>query len=194
MIECPASVQNFCLRTTTLHSWWRTAESSAHSLETCGQLRVFLLDFELCTGSLGVGNSVDHFALSACELGGPGKVFKSFSDLALLQEKLGHSANGNITFGVDYCELALRTSTIQAELTDQSLLAQALSLLEILLPLENTKSLVDQRQHIDCSRLSLALHLNSLVELLDSSLVILLVEQKLTVVVVYIRHCFELLH
>ena len=89
----------------------------------------------------------------------------------------------------------MRTSSrYERTLTDQGLLAQTLGLLEILLPLEDTKSLVDQRQHIDCSRFGLALHLNSLVKLLNRPLVVLLVEEKLAIVVVNIRHIFKLLH
>lgn len=78
-------------------------------------------------------------------------------------------------------------------LTDQSLLAEAFSFLGILLPLEDTKGLVDQRQHIDGRRLGLAFHLNSLVELVDGSLEILLVKEQLAIVVVHIRNVLKLL-
>lgn len=79
-------------------------------------------------------------------------------------------------------------------LTDKSLLAQLLGLGEVLLPLEQSKGLVDQGQDIHAQRLSRLLHLHSSVELLNSLLELLLVEQELTIVVIHIRHLLEVLH
>jgi hypothetical protein len=62
-----------------------------------------------------------------------------------------------------------------------------------LLPLEDTKGLVDQRQYIDGCGLGLAFHLNSLVELVNGSLEILLVKEQLAIVVVHIRNVLKLL-
>ena len=62
-----------------------------------------------------------------------------------------------------------------------------------MLPLEQSQSLVDQGEDVDAHGLALLLHLDGLVELLDSLGVVLLVEQKLTVVVVYIRNLLEVL-
>lgn len=78
--------------------------------------------------------------------------------------------------------------------TNEGLLAEVLGLLEVVLPLEQSKSLVDQGQHVDAHGLASLLHLNSLVELLDGLGVVLLVEQQLTVVVVHIRHLLKVLH
>lgn len=78
-------------------------------------------------------------------------------------------------------------------LTDQGLLAQLLGLLEVLLPLEQGKRLVDQRQHVHRHGLGLLLHLDGSVELLDSLLEVALVEQQLTIVVVHIRHLGKVL-
>ena len=59
--------------------------------------------------------------------------------------------------------------------------------------MEDTKGLVDQRQHIDGGGLGLAFHLNSLVELFDGSLEVLLVKEQLAIVVVHIRNGLEFL-
>lgn len=88
-------------------------------------------------------------------------------------------------------------STLQrtfARLTDQSFLAEVLGLLEIVLPLEQGKSLVDQGQDVNTHRLALLLHLHGLVELLNCLREVLLVEEKFTVVVVDIGHFFKVLH
>lgn len=79
-------------------------------------------------------------------------------------------------------------------LTDKGLLAQVLSLLEVVLPLEQSKSLVDQRQDVDTHGLVLLLFLDSLVELLDGLRIVLLVKKKLTVVVVDVGNILEVLH
>jgi hypothetical protein len=71
----------------------------------------------------------------------------------------------------------LEISMVRA-LTDKSLLAQILSGGEVLLPLEESKSLVDERQNVHSSALladDLLLHLNGSLELLDGLLVLLLV-------------------
>lgn len=62
-----------------------------------------------------------------------------------------------------------------------------------MLPLEQRQSLVDQGQDINAHGLILLLHLDSLVELLNSLGVVLLVEQKLTIVVVNVRDLLEVL-
>jgi len=83
------------------------------------------------------------------------------------------------------------------ELTDESLLAEILSGREVLLPLEERKCLVDERQHVHSAALltnNLLLHLNSRLELLDCLLVLLLIEQQLTVVVVNIALVAEVLN
>jgi hypothetical protein len=79
-------------------------------------------------------------------------------------------------------------------LTDKGLLAKALSLLEIMLPLEQGQGLVDQRQNVDTHGLALLLHLDSLVKLLDGLREVLLVQEKLAVVVVDVRDLLEVLH
>lgn len=79
------------------------------------------------------------------------------------------------------------------KLTDKSLLAEVLRLLEIVLPLEQGKSLVNQRQNIDSHGLDLFLHVDGLVELLNGLGEVLLVEQELTVVVVDIRNLLKIL-
>lgn len=62
-----------------------------------------------------------------------------------------------------------------------------------MLPLEQGKRLVDQRQDIDTHRLDLLLHVDSLVELLNGLGEILLVEQELTIVVVDIGDLLKVL-
>jgi len=79
------------------------------------------------------------------------------------------------------------------KLTDKSLLAEVLRLLEIVLPLEQGKGLVDQRQNIDTHGLDLLLHVDGLVELLNSLGEVLLVEQEFTVVVVDIGDILKVL-
>ena len=82
------------------------------------------------------------------------------------------------------------------KLTDESLLAQVFGSREVLLPLEEGKGLVDERQDVHSAALladNLLLHLNGSLELLDSLLVLLLVKQKLTVVVVDVALVTEVL-
>jgi len=73
----------------------------AHALQSAGELRVLLLDLELCAGGLSVGKGVDNLTLSAGELGGALEVLEGIGDLALLEEELGHGGDGNVAFGVD---------------------------------------------------------------------------------------------
>ena len=73
----------------------------AHALQSAGELRVLLLNLELCAGGLGVGKGVDNLTLSAGELGGALEVLEGIGDLALLEEELGHGGDGNVAFGVD---------------------------------------------------------------------------------------------
>lgn len=82
----------------------------------------------------------------------------------------------------------------RVKLTDQSLFAQLLSRLEVLLPLEQSECLVDQGQDVHASNTLLLLHLNGSLELLNGLLVLLLVEQQLTVVVIDVRDLVEVLH
>ena len=84
---------------------------SAHALQSAGELRVLLLDFELCAGGLGVGKGVDDFTLSAGELGGALEVLEGVGDLALLEEELGHGGDGNVTFRVNWSDhVSIRAS------------------------------------------------------------------------------------
>jgi hypothetical protein len=162
-------------------------------------LGVLLLDLKLCASRFSVRESVDNLALSAGELGGALEVLEGVGDLALLEKELGHGGNGDVAFGVD-CGILLVKNILEISmvraLTDKSLLAQILSGGEVLLPLEESKSLVDERQNVHSSALladDLLLHLNGSLELLDGLLVLLLVEQKLTVVVVNIALVAEVL-
>jgi len=83
------------------------------------------------------------------------------------------------------------------KLTDEGLLAQVLSGREVLLPLEERECLVDEREDVHSAALladNLLLHLNGCLEFLDRLLVLLLVEQQLTVVVVDIALVTEVLN
>lgn len=62
-----------------------------------------------------------------------------------------------------------------------------------MLPLEQRERLVDQRQNIDSHGLDLLLHIHRLVELFDGLVEVLLVQQKLTIVVVDVWHLLEVL-
>lgn len=75
-----------------------------HGVEASSQLRVLLLDLQLGAGGLGIGDGVDDLGLGTGELSSPLEVLQGLRDLALLQEKLGHGANGDITLRVDYIE------------------------------------------------------------------------------------------
>lgn len=86
---------------------------------------------------------------------------------------------------------------IFGELTNESLLAQVLGSGEVLLPLEEGERLVDEREDVHSAALladNLLLHLDGGLELLDSLLVLLLVEQKLTIVVVDVALVAEVLN
>lgn len=63
------------------------------------------------------------------------------------------------------------------QLTDQSLLAQLLCTVEVLLPLEQSEGLVDQGQNVHASDALTLLLLDGSLELLDGLLVFLLIEQ-----------------
>jgi hypothetical protein len=78
-----------------------------------------------------------------------------------------------------------------AELTNERPLAQVLGFVVVMLPLEQSKRLVDQWQDIDAPRLVALLQLHSPVELLDGLLVFLLVQEELAIVVVDIGHIFK---
>lgn len=82
---------------------------------------------------------------------------------------------------------------MQGERTDQGLLAELLGLCKVLLPLEKRQGLVDEGKDVHAQRLGLLLHLHGRIELLDRLLVLLLVEQQLSVVVVHIWHLAEVL-
>ena len=62
-----------------------------------------------------------------------------------------------------------------------------------MLPLEDGKGLVDEREDINAHGLVRLLHLDRLVEFLNSLGEVLLVEEELSVVVVDIRNVFEVL-
>jgi hypothetical protein len=79
------------------------------------------------------------------------------------------------------------------KLTDQSLLAQLLGTIKVLLPLEQSQSLVDQGKNIHAGNTLLLLHLDSSLELLNSFRVLLLVKQQLTIVVVDVRNLLKVL-
>lgn len=155
-----------------------TAGSRTHSAQSAGELGVLLLDLELCAGSLCVAEGVYDLAFCPRELGGALEVLEGVGDLALLKEELGHCGDGDVAFGVD----------------DEGLLAQLLGLVEVVLPLEQGEGLVDQRKHVHAEGLAALLHLDGGVELLDSFLVLLLVEEQFAVVVVDVGDLREVLH
>lgn len=80
------------------------------------------------------------------------------------------------------------------KLTDKCLLTEVLGLLEVLLPLEQGQSLVDEGKNVDPHGLAQLLHLNRLVKLLNGLGVVLLVKEQLAVVVVHVRDLLEVLH
>lgn len=80
------------------------------------------------------------------------------------------------------------------QLTDESLLAQILGFLEVMLPLEKSESLVYQRKDVNPHRFALLLHLDCLVELLDGLSEVLLIKEQFTEVVVDIRNVLKGLH
>lgn len=172
-----------------------TATHGAHGVQAGSQLGVLLLDLKLGAGGFGVGDGVDYLGLGASQLSSALEVLESLGNLALLEEELGHGSNGNVALGINWSGISIYVyTTASRKLTDQGLLAEVLSLLEVLLPLEQSKSLVNQGQDIDTHGFALLLHLDGLVELLDGLGVVLLVEQKLTVVVVHIGDVLEVLN
>ena len=112
-----------------------------------------------------------------------------------MQEELRNSPNGNVAFGVNCIQLGtcLRLH-IESRLTDEGLLAEILGFLVVMLPLEDSKSLVDQREDIDTHGLVPLLHFHSLVEFLDCLREVLLVKEELAVVVIDIRNVLKVLH
>lgn len=84
-----------------LHAGGSTAHST-HRSETSGQLGILLLNLQLSTGGLGVGDSIDNLGLGASKLSSPLKVLERLRDLALLQQQLSHGADGNVTLGIDW--------------------------------------------------------------------------------------------
>lgn len=78
-------------------------------------------------------------------------------------------------------------------LTDQGLLAESLGLLEVVLPLEQGKGLVDEWEHIDAPRFAAALQLHRFIEVVNRLLELLLVKQKLSIIVVHIGGVLEVL-
>lgn len=63
-----------------------------------------------------------------------------------------------------------------------------------MLPLEQRKGLVDQRQDVHAGQTLLLLHLDSAVKLLNGLLVLLLIEEELSVVIVDVGDLFKVLH
>lgn len=80
------------------------------------------------------------------------------------------------------------------DLTDEGLLAELLSFSVILLPLEESESLVDERKDVHAHGLGLLLKGDSSIELLNSLLELVLVEEKLAIVVVDVGGLVEVLH
>lgn len=78
------------------------AGTTAHALELASELRVVLLNLDLCPRGLGIGKGVDKLAFGTGELGGALEELEGFDDLALLEEELGHGGNGNVALGVDW--------------------------------------------------------------------------------------------
>jgi len=97
------SVEIAIAASTFLHAG--ASAHGTHGVQACGQLRVLLLNLQLGAGGLGVGDGVDDLGLGASKLGSPLKVFERLRDLALLEQQLGHSADGDVAIGVDWREL-----------------------------------------------------------------------------------------
>ncbi len=146
---------------------------------------------------LSIGDGVDNLGLRAGELSSTLEVLERLGNLALLQEQLGHGSNRNVALRVNCVAVSMdipSSPLATHELTNQSLLAELLGLLEVMLPLEQGKGLVDQGKDIDAHRLALLLHLDGLVKLLDGFGEVLLVKEQFSVVVVDVRHILEVLH
>ncbi|KAI6749195.1 hypothetical protein HG531_008142 [Fusarium graminearum] len=80
--------------------------------------------------------------------------------------------------------VSVRTGLALTSLTNKSLLAESLGLLEILLPLEESQGLVDEGQDIHRHGLGLLLHLHGGIEFLDGFGEVTLVKEQLSVVVI----------
>ena len=109
-----------------------------------------------------VGERTDELRLASRQGSLPVEHLDRNIDLALLQRQLGKRGHGCLAFGVDL----------------QRLPAQGLRRPKVILPLEQGKTLVDQRQDIHVRRLGL-LQLDCLVELLNGLVKLALVEQEL---------------
>lgn len=150
----------------------------AHGTQSAGELGVLLLYLELRSCGLGVAERVYNLAFCPRQLGCALEVLESLGDFSLLQEQLRHRG---------YCNVALRVD-------DERLFAQLLGVAKIVLPLEKGESLVDQGEDVHAERLARLLHFDGGVKLLNSFLILLLVEEELAVVVVDVGHLGEVLH
>lgn len=79
----------------------RAAQTGTHALQPSRQLWVLLLNLQLRAGRFGVRDGVDNFTFRAGQLGCTLKVLERLRDLALLQQELGHRADGNVGVRVD---------------------------------------------------------------------------------------------
>lgn len=173
----------------------RAAQSGTHGLQSRSQLGVLFLNLQLGPCGLGVRDGVDDLGLCPGQLGGSLEILQRLRNLALLQEELGDCSHGNVAFGIDYTGLVSNTScNSKCRLTDEGLLAEIFGFLEVMLPLEDSERLVDERKDVDSHGLALFLHVHGLVELLDGLREVLLVEEELSEVVVDIRHVLKVLH
>ena len=127
---------------------------------------------KLCPGCLSIAKCVDNLAFCPRQLGSTLKVLERLCDLSLLQQQLCHGGNSNVALWID----------------DERLLAQLLGIVEVVLPLEQRKGLVDEGQDVHSEGLARLLHLDSSVKLLDSLLVLLLIEKQFSVVVVNVGY------
>ena len=74
---------------------------ATHSVQAGGQLRILLLDLQLGTGGLGVGDGINDFGFGASKLGCSLEILEGLRDLALLQEQLGHGADRDVALRID---------------------------------------------------------------------------------------------
>lgn len=79
-----------------------TAQARTHLLQAGRQSGVFLLHLQLGAGSFRIRDGVGDLRLGAGQFGGTLEVLERLGNLALLQEKLGQGADGNVAFGVDW--------------------------------------------------------------------------------------------
>lgn len=77
-------------------------ETSSHaSGQLGGKLGVLLLNLELGTCSLGIGQGIDNLSWCSSELSSTLKVLQGVNDLSLLQKELSHGGNSNIALGIN---------------------------------------------------------------------------------------------